>query len=82
MQDLGFGIKIKLDNGFSFFVTYEGIAITDAAWHDFELENGKLKAILQTTYLFDEEGNQVFDEFGYPVQATTQTIKYFKLPVF
>ncbi|MBI3136106.1 MAG: hypothetical protein HYZ14_15625 [Bacteroidetes bacterium] len=80
IEDLGFGIKIKLDTGYYFFVTYSGIAVTDASWHHFELENGKLKAILHTTFMYDEHGDPVLDEFGLPVEATTETVKYFKLP--
>ena len=80
IEDLGFGIKIKLENGFYFFMTYDGVAVTDAAWHDFEIEKGKLKATLHTTYQLNQYGEQVLDEFGIPVELTSETVKYFMLP--
>lgn len=44
ITDLGFGLQFETDNG-SFFVTYEGKAITNDVWDRFEIENDQLKAI-------------------------------------
>lgn len=80
IQDLGFGISVRLDSGYSFFVTYDGVAITNAEWDRFELENGKLKAVLDTKYEVDEDGDLILNEFGVPNEIVSQTIRYYTLP--
>lgn len=81
IQDLGFGLKIRLDSGDQyFFMTYSGQAVTNAEWDDFELERGKLKAILNSVYLMDESGNLILDEFGNPQEQVFATTRYFALP--
>lgn len=82
VQDLGFGFKIKLNSEDKyFFMTYNFEALTDAEWDHFEMENGKLKAMIYTQYQINEYGEQVLDSFGMPVETVSSTTKYFKFPV-
>ncbi|MBK7130148.1 MAG: hypothetical protein IPM74_16760 [Crocinitomicaceae bacterium] len=80
IEDLGFGLKVQFNPGEKyFFMTYDHRGITNAEWDDFTLENGKLKAIIHTQYEVDENGELVLDEFGNPIEAVSETIKFFKL---
>jgi hypothetical protein len=80
VKDLGFGLKVCLDNGGCFFMTYDLVPVTDAGWDDFELHNGKLKAIITEKPLLDENGEKVLDEQGVPVMAAESVTKFFKIP--
>lgn len=82
IEDLGFGLKVQFNAGEKyFFMTYDGKAITNADWDNFEIENGKLKAILETQYEIDlETGEIIYDEYGQPVEVVSQTVSYFNLP--
>lgn len=80
IEDLGFGLKVQFNPGEKyFFMTYDHRGITNAEWDDFELENGKLKAIIHTQYDVDENGELILDEFGKPIESVSETIKFFKL---
>ncbi|MBK6951511.1 MAG: hypothetical protein IPH24_05550 [Crocinitomicaceae bacterium] len=82
IEDLGFGLKVQLNDGDKFFfMTYDLVAVTDAEWDRFELENGKLKAIIDTQYEEDPEtGEPIYNEYGTPNEIVSSTTKYFKLP--
>jgi hypothetical protein len=82
VQDLGFGLMVKLNEGDKyFFMTYNLVAVTNAEWDRFELENGKLKAIIDTKYEIDPEtGELIYNEYGAPNELVSSTTKYFKLP--
>jgi hypothetical protein len=82
VEDLGFGLKVQLNQGDKFFfMTYNLVAVTNAEWDRFELENGKLKAIIDTQYEEDPEtGEPIYNEFGLPNEIVSSTTKYFKLP--
>lgn len=82
IEDLGFGLKVQLNDGDKFFfMTYNLVAVTNAEWDRFELENGKLKAIIDTKYEVDPEtGEFIYNEFGTPNELVAATTKYFKLP--
>jgi hypothetical protein len=81
IQDLGFGLKIKFDDGDKyFFMTYDLKGITNAEWDHFEFENGKLKAILFTEYERDpESGELILNAYGVPTETVSETIRYFSL---
>jgi len=82
IEDLGFGFKVKLNEGDKyFFLTYDLEALTNGEWDHFEKENGKLKAIVFPVYELDEIGNVVTDEYGNPIEVVSQTTKYFKFPL-
>jgi hypothetical protein len=82
IEDLGFGFKVKLNEGDKyFFLTYDLEALTNGEWDHFEKENGKLKAIVFPVYELDEIGNLVTDEYGKPIEVVSQTTKYFKFPL-
>jgi len=76
VENLGFGVAIWI-RGQAAFVDYSGKAITDAEWHRFELENGKLKAIRDEIILFDSEGYEMLDENGDVMKSSEGAIKYF-----
>lgn len=78
IEDLGFGLKIKTDNGF-FFADYTGHAITNDEWDEFQLKDGKLKAIKKDFYPLDEYGDYQYDENGEQI-IFPGTIEYFDLP--
>ncbi|MEO9532434.1 MAG: hypothetical protein ABJG68_08115 [Crocinitomicaceae bacterium] len=78
IEDLDFGLKIFTDNG-AFFANYQGKAITNDEWDDFELENGKLKATRYETFLLNEWGENEFDADGNPVYEQKGEIKWFDL---
>jgi hypothetical protein len=82
IEDLGFGLKVQLNKGDKFFfMTYSLVAVTNAEWDRFELENGKLKAIIDTQYEEDPEtGEPIYNEYGTPNEIVSSTTKYFKLP--
>lgn len=82
IEDLGFGLKIQLNEGDKFFfMTYDLVAVTDAEWDHFELENGKLKAVIETKYEVDiETGEIIYNEYGAPNELVSGTTKYFKMP--
>lgn len=82
IEDLGFGLKVQLNEGDKFFfMTYDLVAVTNAEWDHFELENGKLKAIINTQFEIDPEtGEFIYNEFGTPNELVSSTTKYFKLP--
>ena len=80
IEDLGFGLKVCLDSGGCFFVTYNHIAVTNAEWDHFELYNGKLQASRFEKPLLDENGNQVYDENGVPLKASRAVTMFFKIP--
>ncbi len=78
VEDLGFGIAIWM-NGNAAFIDYTGKAVTDAEWDRFEMEDGKLKAIRNLLYRFDEIGNVMLDENGNEIILREATEKYFFL---
>ena len=78
-EDLGFGIKICMDSG-CFFIDYAGKAITDANWDEFQLKDGKLKAIRFEIIIYDEWGEILYDENGDQIGYKPEKIKYFDLP--
>lgn len=82
IEDLGFGLKVQLNKGDKFFfMTYDLVAVTNAEWDRFELENGKLKAIIDTKYEVDPDtGELIYNEYGAPNELVSATTKYFKLP--
>ena len=80
IEDLGFGLKVCLDNGGCFFMTYNLVGVTDAEWDDFELFGKKLKAIKHEVPMLNEYGEQVLDESGYPIMKSESVTMFFVIP--
>jgi hypothetical protein len=70
IEDLSFGLKVCTDRG-CMFVTYDGEALTQDEWDDFELTNGKITAISVPQEILDDEGN--------PMRADGR-VQIFQLP--
>jgi len=80
IEDLGFGLKVCMDNADCFFMTYNRVAVTNAEWDNFELYNKKLKAIKKEVPAIDADGVPMFDEFGAPINTSESVIMFFKIP--
>lgn len=61
IEDLGFGLSLTTDKG-KMFVDYSAKAITTDEWDQFSLENGKLKAVRDAVYEYDEFGEPAMDD--------------------
>lgn len=62
IEDLGYGLSLTTEKG-KMFVDYAGNAITADEWDQFELEDGKLKA-MKLNELIDEYGEPYYQENG------------------